>query len=227
MRRVHTEVPGLDRLLEGGFPEGASVLLTGEPGTGKSVLGLQYLYKGATKDNEPGMLIQAEEFEESLEWYSQTFGWDFSRLQEKEQMSIYAFKPKDYAKFKPQTIDGEFLGKLRNIITPISIRRVVFDSITPVGDAVGNLGEYRRSFFQLVEFFKENNITSIIVAETDKLNGFEEHVCDGVIRVRNVETKSGEYDKEIMVSKMLATNIMQAWYPLSITSRGAQVRPFL
>ncbi len=228
MRRVHTTIPGIDRLLEGGFPEGSCILLSGEPGTGKTVLGLEYLYKGATKEGEPGMLIQAEDFETSLDWYSQTFGWNFAHLQEKQLLSIFSFKPKDYKKFMPQTVEGEFLGKLGNLIDPIGIRRVVFDSITPVGDAIGDVADYRKSFYKLVEFLKANNTTSIIIAE-ERENGldFEEHVCDGVIKIRNVETSSGRFEKELRISKMLATNTVQAWYPMTITSRGAQVRPFL
>jgi circadian clock protein KaiC len=228
MKRIRTDISGLDRLLEGGFPKGSAILLTGEPGTGKTILGLQYLYKGANKHNEPGMLIQAEDFQESLDWYGQTFGWDFMHLLKKQMMSVFSFKPKDYGKFKPQTINGEFIGKISNLITPARTQRIVFDSITPVGDAVGNNADYRNSFYKLVEFFKKEGMTSIIIAEErEEGNEFEEHVCDGVIKVRNIETQSGEFDKELMVSKMLATNIAQAWYPMTITGRGISIKPFL
>jgi len=228
MRRVSSDVPGLDRLLEGGFPEGSTILLSGEAGTGKTVLGLQFLYRGATKHDEPGMLIQAEDFQESLEWYGQTFGWDLVHLLEKQMMSVFSFKPKDYGKFKPQTVEGEFIGKIKNIITPMRIQRIVFDSITPVGDSVGNTADYRKSFYNLVEFFKKSGITTIIIAE-EREEGleFEEHVCDGVIKVRRVENRSGEFNKELMVEKMVATNVVQAWYPMTITGRGITVRPFL
>ena len=60
--RVRTGVPGLDEMLSGGFLEGSTVLLLGAPGTGKTTLGLQFLYNGIVQENEPGLFITFEEF---------------------------------------------------------------------------------------------------------------------------------------------------------------------
>ena len=71
MRRIHTSIPGLDRLLQGGFPDGSAIMVTGPPGVGKTLLGLQFLYGGVKEYNEPGVLIQAGSFNSTLLWYEE------------------------------------------------------------------------------------------------------------------------------------------------------------
>ena len=61
IERVHTGIPGLDHVLEGGFPKGARVLLAGGAGCGKTICCGQYLYKGATRYGEPGVYVSTEE----------------------------------------------------------------------------------------------------------------------------------------------------------------------
>ncbi|MCK4328191.1 MAG: hypothetical protein KAW41_07050 [Candidatus Diapherotrites archaeon] len=224
MRRVHTAIPGLDRLLEGGFPEGSSVVVSGSHGTGKTLLGLQFLYGGVKEYGEPGVLIQVGGFSDTLMRYENMMGWNLAKLQEKGKLVIYSFKPKDYDKFEPTKIQGEVLGKLRNIIVPMGTRRVVIDSITPLAERIGNKADYRRSLYETVEFFKENGITSIILSEDGDV---EKHVCDGAIILRQLEEHNGEYRKQLLLSKMLATNFPIAWYPITISERGFSVRPFL
>ncbi|HIP74098.1 MAG TPA: ATPase, partial [Euryarchaeota archaeon] len=55
MRRVPTGIPGLDNLIQGGFPSGSTILLSGGAGTGKTIFALQYIYSGAALYNEPGV----------------------------------------------------------------------------------------------------------------------------------------------------------------------------
>ena len=224
MQRIHTAIPGLDRLVEGGFPENASILIKGGSGTGKSLLGLQFLYGGVKNYGEPGALIQVGGFGTTLLWYEEMLGWDFAKLQEKGKLVIYSFKPKDYDKFEPTKLQGEVLGKLRDILLPMGIRRVVIDSISPLSEKLNDKSDYRRSLYETIEFFKENSITSLIISEGE---GVEGSLCDGVIELQQAEEPNGEFRKRLLVSKMLATNFPIAWYPITISERGFSVRPFL
>ncbi|MDI6806700.1 MAG: ATPase domain-containing protein, partial [Candidatus Aenigmarchaeota archaeon] len=56
MKRIKSGINGLDKLIEGGFPEGSVILVSGAPGTGKTLFGLQFIYQGA-KANEPGVYV--------------------------------------------------------------------------------------------------------------------------------------------------------------------------
>ena len=224
MRRIPTAIPGLDRLIEGGFPENAAIAVKGKTGTGKSLLGLQFLYGGVKEYGEPSALIQVGGFGTTLLWYEEMLGWDLAKLQAKGKLVIYSFKPKDYDKFEPVKIQGEVLGKLHDILTPMGIRRVVIDSVTPLSERLDNRADYRRSLYETIEFFKENHITSLILTEEDSV---AEGLCDGLIELKQEEEPNGEFRKELLVSKMLATNFPVAWYPLTISERGVSVRPFL
>src|SRR5437899_270812 len=77
IERVHTGIPGLDHVLEGGFPKGARVLLAGGAGCGKTICCGQYLYKGATKFGEPGVYVSTEEPPSEFKANMLRFGWDF------------------------------------------------------------------------------------------------------------------------------------------------------
>jgi len=81
-RRVETGIEGLDEVLHGGFLPGASVLLEGPPGSGKTNLGLQFLYNGITRFDEPGILVSFEQYPEQIYRDALSLGMDFRLLQE-------------------------------------------------------------------------------------------------------------------------------------------------
>ena len=224
MKRVDSFIPGLERLIGGGFPKSSAVLVQGGPGTGKTLLGLQYLYHGCKNAKDAGMLIQTEEFGDVLGKIVAEFGWDFGAEQKKGRLALYAFKSKDYPKFRPVKIEGEMLSKLRNIIEPMGVKRVVVDSITPLRQAADSESEYRTSLYYLIEFFKSQGITSLILSEGECIA--EEHICDGVIKLRMEEKKEGVFERELRVCKLLGTNHKTNWYSMGIGTNGITVRPF-
>jgi circadian clock protein KaiC len=225
MNRVNTFIPGLDDLLEGGLPENSCVMVKGEPGSAKTIFGLQFLYNGAVKNREAGMLIQVEEFHETLMWYAKEFGWDFASLQKKGLLAIYSFKPSDYERFHPAKIEGEMLAKLGNIMEPMKVKRVVIDAITPLQTALSSESDYRKSFFEMLLFLKKTGATSLIIAEHGKETIPEEFVCDGVIHLKNVEEEKGK--KNLMILKMEATDFSEKWYSASIREGlGLTISPF-
>jgi KaiC/GvpD/RAD55 family RecA-like ATPase len=89
MQRIPTGIPGLDELIEGGFPEGASILLSGGPGSGKTIGAMQFIYEGARTYNEPGIYVTMESNLKDITWNMQRFQWDIKSLQEKNLMKIY------------------------------------------------------------------------------------------------------------------------------------------
>ncbi|MCD6522935.1 MAG: hypothetical protein J7K68_04240 [Candidatus Diapherotrites archaeon] len=229
MRRILSGISGLDRLLEGGFPEGSAILVTGEPGTGKTLFGLQYLYNGCSRYDEPGVLIQAGEFNSTIYWYEEMMRWNLADMQDKNKLMIYAFKPTDYDKFLPESLESEVLSKLRNILVPMHVKRAVIDAITPLSLGM-DLSRYRKSLYLLISFMKELGVTSVLISESSlkEQMAVEEHICDGVIRIKHEIDETGQYNKRLLVAKMVATNAPMAWYPVTISSRlGFSVRPFL
>ena len=79
MDRIKTGIKGFDEIVEGGIPAGFNVLLTGSPGTGKTIFGLQYLYDGAL-NGENGIYISLDSSEKRLKEQAKQFGWDFDNI---------------------------------------------------------------------------------------------------------------------------------------------------
>ena len=86
--RVETGVAGLDKMLSGGFVPGSATLVRGAPGTGKTVLALQYLLHGVER-GEPSLLISFEEFPQSLQTDAHGLGWDLRAWQERGLLHLY------------------------------------------------------------------------------------------------------------------------------------------
>ncbi len=78
--KVPTRISGLDNILAGGVPKGALTLLRGGPGTGKTMLGLEFVYRGALA-GRPGVFLSFEERETALRRYAQNLGWDLESLE--------------------------------------------------------------------------------------------------------------------------------------------------
>src|SRR5512135_1965537 len=90
--RVETGIAGLDKTLSGGFMQGSANLVRGAPGTGKTVLALQYLLRGVER-GEPGLLISFEEFPQSLQRDAQALGWDLRAWQDTGLLHLYFTSP--------------------------------------------------------------------------------------------------------------------------------------
>ncbi|MEF8880086.1 MAG: ATPase domain-containing protein, partial [Candidatus Thermoplasmatota archaeon] len=88
MDRVKTGIDGLDDLVDGGFPKGSFAVVTGGPGTGKTIFGLQFLANGAEKYDENGLFISVEQSTEDVVSQAKQFGWDFDRLENAGKVKI-------------------------------------------------------------------------------------------------------------------------------------------
>src|SRR3989339_602708 len=86
--RTLTGIPGLDSLIGGGIPRGNLVVLSGDPGSGKTVFCWQFLYEGITKYNENAVYVSLEETEETILEGAEKFGWDLKELIDKKKMKI-------------------------------------------------------------------------------------------------------------------------------------------
>jgi len=82
MEVVKTGIPGLDNLFAiGGFPKGNTILVIGGPGSGKSIFGMQYIYTGVTRYDEPGIFITFDETPDKIRRNMKSFGWDIEKYE--------------------------------------------------------------------------------------------------------------------------------------------------
>ena len=126
--RVNTGIKGFDELVEGGLPKGSVTLLTGIPGTGKTIFGLHYIYTGAS-DGETGLYVSIEQTPEELKAQAARFGMDFEKL-EKAGKVIFMTVPKDNSKFNLFKVINDLSNK-------ISAKRIVFDNLSTFDINIG------------------------------------------------------------------------------------------
>jgi circadian clock protein KaiC len=122
MEKVGTGVPELDQLIGGGIPRGFNVLVVGRPGTGKTILGLQYLYDG-TKKGENGLYITVDANSELVRDQGKVFGWDIANLEADKKICIL-----DVPLNMKQRLS--IFNLIQSKIKEYQVKRIVFDSLS-------------------------------------------------------------------------------------------------
>ena len=227
MERVKTGITGLDEIIQGGFPKGASILVSGGTGCGKSIFAMQYIYNGAKLYNEPGLFVTLETNLKNITWDMQNFSWDIKPLQDAGMMKIYRLNlgiSSDAANIEDQ-IDAE-LEAISAMVKELGIKRIVIDSTTAFGVWVREEGKLRGTLYKFIDALKDLDCTTLLTAEVrgDKHNlsafGVEEFVADGVVVLYLTPPF-----RSLFVRKMRGTNHSKKIHPLDITAQGMKVSP--
>ena len=163
MNRITTGIPGMDDLLEGGFPESSSILVSGGSGCGKSIFGLQYLYHGAKDKGEPGVYITLEEGSHNLWWNMQRFKWDLLPLEKDNLLKIYKFEPAENMEATSKDQIKRIVDKARET----SAKRMVIDSVSAFTFWFSEPARIRQVLYSLVEQLRELNCTTVLTCETN------------------------------------------------------------
>ncbi|MCX6798606.1 MAG: hypothetical protein NTW59_00740 [Candidatus Diapherotrites archaeon] len=216
--RTLTGVPGLDEILYGGIPRNNLVVISGDPGSGKTCLCLEFLYYGAVKYNEPGVYISLEESEEEIVGFAELFGWDIRAMMKNRLISIVTVELYDFDKLK-NTIEDEIsrLHAKRLVIDPGVVFRLYFDREL----------DARKRILSLGRMLKRIGCTAIITNEisldkTTSLFGLEEYVADGVLLLYHTKLED-RFIRSIGVLKMRGTKISERLHPIRITKDGIKI----
>src|SRR3989344_8249768 len=225
MRRVATGVDGLDVLIQGGLPEGSSVLVSGGPGTGKTIWATQFLYKGAKDFNETRLFVTLETNLKNITWNMENFDWDIKSLQDKNLFKIYKLNLSGRRREDIEDQIFEELDVISEMVEKNNVKRMVIDSTTALGAWVKETGNLRSMLFNFIDELKKLECTTVLTAETKggkndfSAFGVEEFVSDGVIALYFTPPF-----RSIFVRKMRGTNPSMQPHPFSINERGIIVK---
>ncbi|MRG85721.1 ATPase domain-containing protein [Salinibacillus xinjiangensis] len=223
---VNTGVNGLDRVLYGGIPRGNTVIVEGFPGTGKTLLGMQFLYQGAVQHDEPGIYITFEEFPDQIYKDMKAFGWDIRKLEEENKLRVITLSPEVLMDqmMKP---DGLF----EHLIHEIGCKRIVVDSISLFQYSYASIEEQRKVIYSFRNTLRKYQLTSILLKEMTSVEeenvSFINYLVDGVITL-TLKPYSKNYRKRTLeVTKMRGSRIQEGEHLYRITDEGIYLIPAL
>jgi KaiC domain protein len=229
MKRVLTNIPGLDEILHGGIPERNVVLISGGPGTGKTILSQQFLWNGL-QEGEAGIYVAVEEHPVQIRQNMLQFGWNVKPFEEKGSFALIdAFtagigKAKEYEKYVVSDLNDvrELIDVLSEAVRDISAKRVVIDSVTSLYTNKPALA--RGIILQLKRVVAGLGCTALFVSQISVgERGFGgpgvEHGVDGIIRL-DLDEINGELKRSLIVWKMRGTSHSMKRHPFDITEKG-------
>ncbi|AFA38487.1 KaiC domain protein, Ph0284 family [Pyrobaculum oguniense TE7] len=230
--RVRTYIPGLDEILYGGIPERSIVLLSGGPGTGKSIMAKQFLYNGL-KRGEAGVFVALEEHPVAVRRSFRHFGWDISQYEREGKFAVVdAFTggvgaAAQRERYVVKQVDDvhELSDVLRQAIKEVDARRVVIDSVstlylTKPAVARGTIMTLKRVIAGLgcTAFF----VSQISVGERGFGGPGVEHAVDGIIRL-DLDEFDGRLYRSVIVWKMRDTKHSMMRHPMEIKDTGIEI----
>jgi circadian clock protein KaiC len=190
-----TGITGLDEITGGGLPSGRPTLVCGAAGSGKTLLSLEFIIRGAIEFGEPGVFIAFEEKPEELAMNVKSLGLDLIKLQEEQLVKIdhVHIDRSEIEETGEYDLNGLFI-RLGYSIDSIGAKRVVLDTIENLFSGLKNQGILRAELRRLFGWLKEKGVTAVITGEkgegTLTREGLEEYVSDCVIMLEHrIENK--------------------------------------
>jgi len=219
--RASTGIAGLDEMLGGGLPRSSATVVQGATGTGKTLLGLQFLLEGARR-GEPGIHFTLEETADQLRGIGEGFGWE---LRELERRGLLTFS---YASPVELSTDA-YLNQARALVERVGARRAVLDSLTSMELGVPSQRRFKELVYAMTKHFRALGVTLNLNMEVTELLGSAQlsghgvsFAADNLIQLKYVE-QDGRLERGISVLKARGVRHTSEVRRMSIGERGVGV----
>jgi len=227
--KTPTGIEGLDEITGGGFPLGRPVLICGSAGSGKTILAIQFLMKGITEHDEPGVFMSFEESAVDLAKNAGSLGFDLetSIAQKKLKIDYVRLERSEIQETGEYDLEGLFI-RLNHAIDSIGAKRVVLDTIESLFSGLNNTAILRSEIRRLFQWLREKGVTTIITGERGETTltrqGLEEYVSDCVILLdfRVIEQIA---TRRLRIVKYRGSTHGTNEYPFLIDENGVSVLP--
>ena len=224
-----TGVEGLDEITEGGFPKGRPTLICGGAGCGKTLLSMQFLIKGITEYNEPGVFMSFEEPSKDLSLNVKSLGFDLEKLKAEKMLVVdhVRVERSEIEEAGEYDLDGLFV-RLGYAIDTVKAKRVVLDTLESLFAGLDNQAILRAELRRLFHWLKDRGVTAVITGERGEATltrqGLEEYVSDCVIMLdhRVIEQVS---TRRLRIVKYRGSTHGTNEYPFLIDKDGISVLP--
>lgn len=228
MERINSGIDGID-MITGGFPKGRSVLVTGDPGSGKTIFGLQFA-KTSCEEGFKTVYITTEEDSNDLDTQSNVFGWDLKALRDEGSLSII-----ELAGMRAKVTEAEMSIDIESLKGNFSrfIQDLPDDTQTVVIDNIGSYTakltpyEFRDRLDLLVYELKKRDITAVIIldsATSEEFNGIALFSVYGAFKLMKRENPyTGRRERVMDIVKMRSTKTPTQFITYEINSEGIKI----
>ena len=229
LEKSPTGIKGLDEISGGGLPKGRTTIVCGGPGCGKTMLGVEFLVRGATEFNEPGVLLAFEETPQEMARNVASLGFDLNGLVERKKLFFeYVYiEPSEIEEAGDYDLEGLFV-RLQNAIETVGAKRVLLDTVEAIFSGFQNTGILRAEIRRLFRWLKDRGMTTVVTAErgegTLTRHGLEEYVSDCVILLDHRISEQTS-TRRMRIVKYRGTSHGSDEYPFLIDDHGMSVLP--
>jgi circadian clock protein KaiC len=229
---VKTGIPGFDSLTSG-LKKKSSVMISGPPGSGKTIFGLQFICAGAKEYDEPGVYISLSQSVEEIKNDCKSFGWDIEGLISKGKILLIDLRPfkikdeivgRDDSLYKAEQIPFEHLTRfMLNSIKKIKAKRIVVDSISILGMQYSNKFHMRQGLQGMIQSLENFNVTSLLISENSE-NSIppESFVTSGIIQLDN-QIINNEMKRTIRITKLRGIEHSEHVHSVNLDSNGLYI----
>jgi circadian clock protein KaiC len=225
-----TGIEGLDYVLLGGFPRNHVYLLQGDPGVGKTTLGLQFLIEGA-RHGEKGLYITLSETRRELEAVAKSHQWDLSGVEVYEHLiGEQSLTEEDSTVFYPAEVElGQTVKALLDSVERVKPARVVLDSLSEIRLLAQSTLRYRKQILALKQFFANRNTTVLMLDDrTAEYNDLQlQSVPHGVVELERFTPVYGSARRRLQLVKVRGLNFRDGYHDFNIKTGGIVVYPRL
>jgi len=228
--RASTGIPGLDDVIGGGLPANHLYLVEGDPGSGKTTLGLQFLRQGV-KDGETGLYVTLSETANELQIVAASHGWDLQGIEVFELVSSEGLgSDLEQSILHPSEIElGETVSGVIAVVERLHPRRVVFDSLSEMRLLAQNPLRYRRQVLALKKFFADHGCTVLLLDDrTSRDDDAQLHsIAHGVVCLEQAVDQYGPERRRLRVLKMRGIKFRGGEHDFVLDTGGIAVFPRL
>lgn len=247
---VPSGIAGLDEILGGGYPRGRVVLITGGPGSGKTLMSMQFLIDGVERFDERGVFVSLEESKAHLYNEMSNFGWDLEKYEKKNQLAIVDASP--LRQLSKEDLDAKLSHEdsrdihirgsefsiqalstvIRSYVRVTRATRIVVDPLTSLSLQFPDKNQRRMAIIDMLDSLVSMGTTSLVTSELGQQlgNGLtqreippEEYLAHGAIILHNSHVAGRGIVSALEIEKMRETKHDRQLHPYAITEKGFTV----
>lgn len=227
--KLPTFIEALDGVLGGGLPKDRTTLILGEPGTGKSVLATEILYRGAIQ-GEPGIMLSFEETPDMIRQNAATLGWDLPKLEAEGKVFLMEGRTNHHT-----IMEGKFaLDPLLSIISgkakELGAKRLVLDALDVLLNMIQEPSQARAELMFLTEWLSHCGLTTIMTVKPRRaghavlFQEFFDSIAHCVISL-SARVVDQITTRRLRVIKYRGSDFGKNEYPFVITGSGIRLIP--